>query len=339
MKKNKLDTYINIFSIILLALGFYLIFRQGDWSKVTGIKENIKYQGLVIVLFLFIICQFLVIFRWFLLLIPIKKGITLKSIFSIAISSILLNQTAPGKVGYPTKAYFLKKKEDIPISSAVPSVFLELFLDYSITGIFFLITALIGGYFKTIMNLLTRYIDWHSIWIIPVSIILPGLILVILKRRLQSINIFKNIITAFHLTRQRVDMIFWSIVTTFVYLFLWFICDYLLLISMGFKVPLHFLIFVAAFTNILVLLSPLPGGIGLREITGAYLFKMFYNLGEVAVIMILLNRLFSYLTLFILYLSIRFIQVIGLKKEIVDQIPDPIITGHLSDTATLQKNR
>lgn len=327
MTKKNLNKIINIFSIILILIGFYFLFRKGDWSKVVGIKEKINYWGLVGVLILFTISQFLMIVRWYLLLIPIKPGITLKSVFRIAISAIILNQTAPGKVGYPTKAYFLKKAEDIPIASSIPSLFGEIFLDYSITGLFLLAAIFIGGYLKAILNILAKNMDWGHSWLIPVTLILIFLVYLVLKQKLKSSNIFNNILAAFRLTRRRKDIIIKSIVLTVIALFIWFVCDYLLLTSLGYKLPLNFLIFVGAFTNIIVLLAPLPGGLGVREISGAYLFKLFYNLGEIAVIMVLLSRLFSLVSLVILYVFDWLVRLQTKNKSILKKISAPDISA------------
>ena len=325
MKNSKINKLINIFSIILIIVGFYFLFRRGDWSKVVSIKENVNYWGLAGVLVLFTISQFLMIVRWYFLLIPIKEGITLKSVFRIAVSAILLNQTAPGKAGYPAKAYFLKKTEKVPISSSIPSLFGEVFLDYSITGLFLLVAVIIGGYYKAIFNILSNYINLSHTWMIPLVLILFALIFLVLKQKLKSSNIFNNIIAAFNLTRKRKDIILGSIILTIIALFAWFICDYLLLMSLGFKLPLNFLIFVGAFTNIVVLLAPLPGGLGVREISGAYLFKVFYNLGEIALIMVLLSRLFSLVSLVVLYGFDWLVRMQTKKKKVLDKISDPDI--------------
>ncbi|MDZ7376703.1 MAG: flippase-like domain-containing protein, partial [candidate division KSB1 bacterium] len=150
MTSRRLNRLINLFTMILIGVGFYFLFRKSDWSKVVDIKNNISIWGLVAVLALFTISQLLMIIRWYLLLIPIKSDIQLRSVFRIAVNAIILNQIAPGKVGYPTKAYFLKQAEGIPISLAIPSLVGEVFLDYSITGIFLMIAVFLGGYLKSL---------------------------------------------------------------------------------------------------------------------------------------------------------------------------------------------
>ncbi len=301
MSSKRLNRFINLFTVILICVGFYFLFRKGDWSKIVHIKNNISYWGLVGVLALFTVSQFLMIVRWYLLLIPIKPEINLKSVFRIAVNAIILNQIAPGKVGYPTKAYFLKKAEDIPISSTIPSLVGEVFLDYSITGLFLMIAVTLGGYLKFLIQLLSKNLYWGHVWLLPIVILLLVFVYFALKRRFESSSIFRNISIAIRTTRRRRDIIIKSVTLTVMALFIWFICDYLLLLSLGYELPLNFLIFVGAFTNIIVLLAPLPGGLGVREISGAYLFKIFFNLGEIAVIMVLLSRLFSLLSLLILY--------------------------------------
>lgn len=321
--------------MILIGIGFYFLFRKGDWSKVVDIKNNVSVWGLVAVLALFTISQLLMIIRWYLLLIPIKTEIQLRSVFRIAINAILLNQIAPGKVGYPTKAYFLKQAEDIPISRAIPSLVGEVFLDYFITGIFLVIAVWLGGYMRSLIQLLRQNMNLGHIWLIPVSILISLLIYFILKRKLASSSIFRNMAVAFRSTRQRTDIIAKSITITIVALFIWFVCDYLLLLSLGYKLPLDFLIFVGAFTNIIVLIAPLPGGLGVREISGAYLFKLFYNLGEIAVIMVLLSRLFSLLSLLILYGYDGVMRLILKMSAQPERISDaPIVTHDLKLNAT-----
>jgi hypothetical protein len=67
----------------------------------------------------------------------------------------------------------------------------------------------------------------------------------------------------------------------------------------------------------------LPGGLGVREISGAYLFKVFYNLGEIAVIMVLLSRLFSLVSLVILYGFDWVVQLRNENKIVLEKIPEP----------------
>ena len=86
------------------------------------------------------------------------------------------------------------------------------------------------------------------------------------------------------------------------------------------------MIFVGAFTNIVVLLAPLPGGLGVREISGAYLFKLFYNLGEIAVNMVLLSRLFSLVALVILFGFDWLARMLKKNKSVLEQISDPAIS-------------
>lgn len=333
MNKKNVSRIINIASFAFIAIGFFLLFRNGDWSKILYIKDNVNYPGIIAVIFIGVICQFLVIFRWYLLLIPIKNDISLRSIFRIAISAILLNHIAPGKVGYPTKAYFLKKTEDIPISSSVPSLAAELILDYSVTMVLFLFAVITGGYAKEVVRLVSGYFDMRYLWLLPVIIVTLILIGIPFKQRVQSSKIAKNLMAAIRQTKKRLDILLWVVLITLIYLVTWFISDYILVRSLGYNIPLLFLIFVGAFTNIVVILAPLPGGLGVREISGAYLFKIFFNLGEVALVMILLSRLFTFITLFILYCGDWIMGLVTSNKDVIQTVTTPKLSGDISKEA------
>jgi uncharacterized protein (TIRG00374 family) len=330
MKKKYVSRIINISSFIFIAIGLFLLFRNGDWSKIVFIKDNVNYWGIIAVILIGVFCQFMVVFRWYLLLIPIKRDIKLGSICRIAISSILLNHVAPGKVGYPTKAYFLKKTEDIPISSSVPSLFAELILDYAVTTALFLFAVIGGGYAKDVIRLLSGYFDFRYLWFFP---IIAGVFLIAgitLRQRIQSSNISKNLITAIRQTKKRLDILLWVVLITIIYLVIWFISDYILVKSLGYDLPLFFVIFAGAFTNIVVILAPLPGGLGVREISSAYLYKIFFNLGEVALVMILLSRLFTFITLFILYFGDWIMRLVTSNKNVMQRVTKPELTGDIS---------
>ena len=330
MKKKYVSRLINISSLIFIAVGFFLLFRNGDWSKIVYIKDNINYAGLFVVIIIGVVCQYLVIYRWYLLLIPIKKGIRIRSIYRIAISAILLNLVAPGKIGYPTKAYFLKKTEDIPISSSAPSMFAELMLDYSVTFVLLLFAVLAGGYAHEVHRLISGYFDFRYLWAIPIVVLLFILIGIAFKQRIQSSNISKNLIVAIGQTKKRLDILVWVVLITLIYLIVWFVSDYILVRSLGYHVPLLFLIFVGAFTNIVVILAPLPGGLGVREISGAYLFKVFFDLGEVALVMILLSRLIAFITIFILYSGDWIMRLVSSNKNVMQPVLKPALTGDIS---------
>jgi uncharacterized protein (TIRG00374 family) len=131
-------------------------------------------------------------------------------------------------------------------------------------------------------------------------------------------------------TKKRLDILLWVVLITLIYLVTWFISDYILVKSLGYDIPLIFLIFVGAFTNIVVILAPLPGGLGVREISGVYLFKFFFNLGEVALVMILLSRLFTFITLFILYFGDWIMGLATTNKDVIQTVTTPSLSGDIS---------
>ena len=88
---------------------------------------------------------------------------------------------------------------------------------------------------------------------------------------------------------------------TLILITLSFLCDWFMLKAVGVKMSFTFVVMAFSFSTIAGFLSPLPGGLGVREISNAYLFKMFYNLGEIALIVTVLRRALDFLLSILLY--------------------------------------
>lgn len=77
--------------------------------------------------------------------------------------------------------------------------------------------------------------------------------------------------------------------------------DYLLFRALHQDIPYSFIAFSSAFSTIAGIFSPMPGGLGVWELSRAYLFKTYYNIGEIAVVMTLIRRLLTYFALGIIH--------------------------------------
>jgi uncharacterized membrane protein YbhN (UPF0104 family) len=315
MTKNLLNKIINLITLICLVIGFYYVLHSADWSKLKHIKEHISYFGIFLV-FSLIISAFLLMFvRFYILIIPVKKDIKLKNIVQISIHAMILNSTTPGKVGYPLKAYLLKKKEELAISRSLPSIFSEIFLDYLLTAVFFVISIFIGGFYPFISRVFSSYLIPSNFYRIILLLTVLFIVVFSLKRKIFSSDKLKNTFKSIKLISTRNDVIFMSIILTVFYISLQFYADYILIRSLGFKVPISFIVFTSSFSNLLVLLAPLPGGLGVRELSGAYLFQVFYNLGEIAIVAVLISRILTFATLFILFLLTNSVQFVRKRKD------------------------
>ena len=141
----------------------------------------------------------------------------------------------------------------------------------------------------------------------------------------MAISFFEKLASALSSTQKRKDILMVAMAITAFNYFLTFAADFWLYKSLGFHVPYLFIIFSGCFAHFMALLSPLPGGIGMREMSSAYLFKIFYNLGEISVIAVLIRRILTYVALFMLFITEKFInRADQLKKTDLQEISNAV---------------
>lgn len=307
-KRLNKKSIFNIIFLILIVGGIYLIFRTGDMEKLRQVSHNLNYWGLAGVLAITAINIILIVFRWYLLLKPVKSDISFGNVFYISISAVAIDFTGPGKLGTPTKALLLKKLENIEVSRGIPSLMSEIILEYSIAGVLMVSAALIGGYVAIVFDSFKNYLTPLNITIVSLAIITGIIVLVAFRKRILAIPFFAKLVTALASTQRRKDILAAAMGITLANYFLTFAADFWLYKSIGFNVPYIFIIFSGCFAHFMALLSPLPGGIGMREMSSAYLFKIFYNLGEISVIAVLIRRILTYVALFVLFITEKFIK-------------------------------
>ena len=104
-------------------------------------------------------------------------------------------------------------------------------------------------------------------------------------------------------TGKRRDCIWWSYLITAINLLLSYFANWLLFAALGHpEIEFTFVVFAGTITNIVGLMSPLPGGIGFRELTIYGLYDFYFGLGGIAFLMILITRVITYAALLLLFL-------------------------------------
>lgn len=292
-KKLKFRKILNIcFILAVLAAGYFIV-RNFNHENIISIREQLNYFYLIVAFSGISITVLLRGVRWFLLLKPIKQDISLFNIIEIYSGSQVLNYAAPGKWAVPARAFFLKKLESIAITQSIPSLLSELFLD--ILGMFgFLLSiAVIGGYFRQLLGIFQqRLLNILIGFFILVSI--SGVVFYFLKGKNRLLD---NLFSAINVSFKQRKYFLMACGLTIVILLISFLCDLLTLRALGLAVPYHFVIMAFSFSTIMGFLSPLPGGIGVNEISNAYMFKIFYNAGELALIGTFIRRSLGYLVI------------------------------------------
>ena len=287
----------------MVALGLYFLFRNGNWARLKAVKNQLDYWLLLAVLGINLMNLFLMILRWYFLVKPVKNQVSLKNIYIISLNAIAANFAVPGKMGVPAKAILLKNAEGIDFSRSTPSLVNELLLEYSSMLLFFAGSAMLGGFFKWNMF---RGIFVGKLGFALLFFMLIGFFLyVIFRKHKIGAESFQKLTQAFQISWLRKDLFLIAFGITVVNLLLTFWGDKLLFRSLGFDIPYIFVVFSSSFSSIASLLSPLPGGIGIREIANGYFYKEFYNLGAIAVLAVLIRRVITYISLILLFIFER----------------------------------
>ncbi|RKY92764.1 hypothetical protein DRQ15_01360, partial [candidate division KSB1 bacterium] len=240
---------------------------------------------------------------------PVNKKLSLLNIVEIYASSQLVNYASPGKLGVPAKAFLLKKIESVALTRSVPSLLSELFLDNIIMLSMLIGAAVLGGYLSVVVNMSKRYLfgNLTAVLILLVSSVLLGEILFLTFKN-RNIPFLENFLSAVRISFQQRKYFTIASILTLAILLLSYFCDWLLLRSLGLIVSYSFVIMAFAFSTIVGFLSPLPGGVGVREVSNAYLFKIFYNAGEFAFFATFLRRVLDYLMVIILFLCVKVVR-------------------------------
>lgn len=319
-KKFSIKKILNILIAIILIIGIYFIIQTGDFQKLRQIKSELNYWGLIGVLFITIINILLSVYRWYLLLLPVKPGISFSNILTISISAVAIDFTGPGKLGTPTKALLLRNMENIKISQATPSFMFEILFEYAVAALLMLGAAWGGGYLQIVMATLRQYsVKTHFI-LIGLGVFI--LVMLFFKNKIAKNAFIRNALTALKTTQNKYNLLIFSLLVTIINYLLTFFADMWLYQSLGFKVSYFFIIFSGCFAHFVALLSPLPGGLGIREVSTAYLFKLFNNLGEIAAVAVFIRRLMTYLALGLLFVSDKvckqIISMIRPAKQVSD---------------------
>jgi uncharacterized membrane protein YbhN (UPF0104 family) len=286
--------------IVCVLGGLVLLLRKTDWQQLALIGPRLNWLALLMVLGLTITNVLLMIYRWYLLLRPIKPNISLRNVVKVSLNGLAVNFATPGKMGVPAKALLLKKTEQVEISTSLTSLFVELIYEYGTLGLFMLIAGAAGGYWAAIWKSLGADFITKTKFILA-AIAIMALLVFLFRRKLAASRVVKNLQMAMRATLRRTDLLLWILAISAINLALTFWADWLLYKSLGFPAPYLFIVFAGALSNIVGFFSPLPGGLGLREVSNAYLYQSFFNIGQIALVATVIRRLITYGSLILLF--------------------------------------
>ena len=314
---------IKIVFFVLIVFGLYAILKDVDFARLLPVLKQISYPLLALVFVLSAGNILLVALRWRILLAILDRDFSFKNILNATIGAMLINTSGPGKLGIPAKAFLIKKMEGVDYSQSTPTLLMELFFEVLSLGVLLLISAFVVGLHQMIFAALSDTIDVNAqnALALAAGLVLVAVLLLLFRKKVVNnrflSDFFKAVLSTF--TRTRIFLLAFTV--SIVNLLLNFLGDYILFQALAQQIPYSFIAFSSSFATVTGLISPLPSGLGVWELSRAYLFETYYAIGEVAVLMTLLRRLLSYVMLGLLYLLTAKTTSLRTAGEAISELP------------------
>lgn len=269
MKKKMIPL---VFAIIIFAAWFY-------FSNPAKMAESIAGANIIFVVSaaaLTLVSISMKAFRWQFLLKGIKIRIPFSLAFSSFISGTAISLLTPGRVGEPVRGLILKKKAGAPFSETLPLIIIERVLDL-IVALSFAIAGIL-----TIGSMLSQEIQFFLKLSAFVSVMALALVLAALfsekfGRRLVGIFLkipisgikpkIEHVAESFYVSSRKIKLA--AILPVLALTILTWVIEGAILFfavkSIGFDLDLVAAVEIISLTQIIGLVSSLPGGLGSVE--------------------------------------------------------------------------
>jgi glycosyltransferase 2 family protein len=202
-----------LLSTILLALFLYLAFRNVNLGELADILKNTNYFYVVIAGLVGVILGSVVrVFRWRVLLEPIKPNVSFKNMISSTMVGYMVNNLIP-RSGEFVRPYLLGKSENISKASAFGTIVIERIID---TVTFLLMFGVCLIFFKRKIANAFPDIDFAVIVLTALIFVLLLAIIFMIVKPEQSLKVFKFIMRILPKKIElKVEKIFESLVNSF----------------------------------------------------------------------------------------------------------------------------
>ncbi len=189
MTGNKAGRKLNILvSTILLALFLYLAFRNVNLSVLIQILKNTNYFYVIIAGLIGVVLGSIVrVYRWRVLLEPIKRNMPFKPMFSATMIGYMVNNLIP-RSGEFVRPYLLGKSENISKAAAFGTIVIERIAD---TVMFLLMFGIMLLFFKSKISDAFPGVDSAVITLTAIIFILLLAIVLMIMKPKHSLKVFK----------------------------------------------------------------------------------------------------------------------------------------------------
>ncbi|MCV0393507.1 MAG: flippase-like domain-containing protein [Nitrosopumilus sp.] len=257
------------FIIVLVFVLFYTAFIvYSDFDDFVKSISLFKIEYLFPVFGLFLLGKFIKSIRQFFLLKTANISISFKKNILLYMSGLSMTVT-PGSSGEVIKSYFLKKKFRYDLSKSIPVFILEKF--YDLTSVIIIISFTL--FFIQSIEIFILISFMIIILTLVYSFTKSKSVFLFISRKLNKINFFKKYILIFDESNHLFQLLTSkkNLAQNLFFTILSMIADAIaiLFIFQGFNVDLSiiFTTFVAFSSYLLGIITFLPGGIGITEIS------------------------------------------------------------------------
>ncbi len=125
MIKNLLKVLVGL---IISGVFIYFSLRGVDFQLVMENVKNFRYEFTLPIILIIVFIQFIRSIRWAVLLAPIQK-INQKTLFPISCIGYMASAAIPMRIGEIVRPVLVNVKKDVPVSSALATVFIERIFD------------------------------------------------------------------------------------------------------------------------------------------------------------------------------------------------------------------
>ena len=235
---------------------------------------------------------------------PIKQ-INFFKLFRYMFVGWSLGLFTPGKIGEFSTAYFLLKKENIPLGKGVS----VLLLDKIITLLTLFLLALLGFYlflpkilFLSIFIILILFIIFIAIFFFT-EVLRKLIKKYILRKHSEKFTGFSK--TFVYFLKEKKSILLLNFIITFFKLFIGALTAKIVFLALGYNIPIVFLILIHSAVTISILIPISLNGIGITD--AFYIFLLSYL--SVNASIVIAHNLFMLITnYFIAFLSVLFLD-------------------------------
>lgn len=289
-KSRTTDTALGVGFAVLIAVGLYVFIRRADPAQVRAALSRLDARLVLELLALNCASVFLGGWRLAVLVDAVFPGISAASMARINLLSLASGYTAVGKLTAPMKAALLKRLHGVPLSSSTPAIIAEQAFDLVALGATAVLASLLS---RPLLDQIVRYlrVDVGRIGAVLVAATLAAGAAVAVALLLRNRVAFLRRATSAAAAVGRDRRCVWkSVALTTALHGLNLAAVAVTLHGLGLCLGFGLVLWLTCIPILAGMVSPIPGGLGVRELLFAGIYAISCGASAAAVLAPLVMR-------------------------------------------------